>query len=260
MNKKKVVLFGSIPTAAECLAELVNSDSFDVCGVVTQTGYRCAWASESPHVEDVARENSIPIIQLNDIPDMKCDWGFSVRFNSIVKPEIISSFSKHIINIHGGPLPYYRGQYCANWAIIDGRDEFGITAHLIDAGIDTGDVVKTVWWGINKTDTAGDLFFRALKEIPILFSSIIESISEDGDVPHIPQDNIQDKSWPIRTSKANDLDEQRNIDVDLFKSNPEKAADLIRAFDFPNHKPLTVTIAGCEISLSISNIDESMKG
>lgn len=49
------------------------------------------------------------------------------------------------INAHMGLLPFYRGMNTAEWAAFNG-DPVGCTVHLIDLGIDTGDilVVRTI--------------------------------------------------------------------------------------------------------------------
>lgn len=44
------------------------------------------------------------------------------------------------VNVHPGALPAYRGNACPEWAVLNG-DEVVATAHLIDAGIDTGPVI-----------------------------------------------------------------------------------------------------------------------
>ncbi|MBL8700139.1 MAG: hypothetical protein JNK67_17305 [Alphaproteobacteria bacterium] len=44
------------------------------------------------------------------------------------------------LNVHPGALPAYRGNACPEWAVLEGEDVVA-TAHLIDAGIDTGPVV-----------------------------------------------------------------------------------------------------------------------
>ena len=44
------------------------------------------------------------------------------------------------LNVHPGKLPEYRGNSCPEWAVLKG-DPVIATAHLIDAGIDTGPVI-----------------------------------------------------------------------------------------------------------------------
>lgn len=58
----------------------------------------------------------------------------------ILKPEMIAKLPLGILNVHPGKLPEYRGNACPEWALLNGDDVWA-TAHMIDAGIDTGPVV-----------------------------------------------------------------------------------------------------------------------
>ena len=45
-------------------------------------------------------------------------------------------------NAHAGDLPRYRGNACANWAIINGEDKVGLSIHKMDAGLDSGPIIQ----------------------------------------------------------------------------------------------------------------------
>jgi len=45
------------------------------------------------------------------------------------------------LNLHKGKLPEYRGMPPAFWELWNGADSVGCTVHLVNAGLDTGDVV-----------------------------------------------------------------------------------------------------------------------
>ncbi len=48
-----------------------------------------------------------------------------------------------VLNYHAGIAPKYRGMNGGYWALASGdRDNFGTTVHLVDAGVDTGAVLK----------------------------------------------------------------------------------------------------------------------
>jgi methionyl-tRNA formyltransferase len=58
----------------------------------------------------------------------------------ILKPDMIAVPRIGFLNVHPGRLPFYRGNSCPEWALFNGHDIW-FTAHLIDAGIDTGPIV-----------------------------------------------------------------------------------------------------------------------
>ena len=48
-----------------------------------------------------------------------------------------------IINIHGGHLPYYRGNHCFFFALHHGEfDKLSTTIHRVSAGLDTGAIIS----------------------------------------------------------------------------------------------------------------------
>ena len=65
------------------------------------------------------------------------------------------------INCHAGWLPYYRGRNILNWALINDENEFGITVHYVDDGIDTGDVILQRCYPITDIDDYASLLRRA---------------------------------------------------------------------------------------------------
>jgi methionyl-tRNA formyltransferase len=58
----------------------------------------------------------------------------------IVKQVLLDSVATGVLNCHPGILPKYRGCSCTEWAIHN-DDPVGITAHFMDAGIDTGPIL-----------------------------------------------------------------------------------------------------------------------
>jgi folate-dependent phosphoribosylglycinamide formyltransferase PurN len=60
----------------------------------------------------------------------------------ILSEEFLQSFRCPIVNIHAGITPLYRGVHGAYWALAEKRPELcGVTVHMVDAGIDTGQVL-----------------------------------------------------------------------------------------------------------------------
>lgn len=66
----------------------------------------------------------------------------------ILKADMIAVPKIGFLNVHPGRLPQYRGNACPEWALLNG-DEVCATAHMIDAGIDTGPVVTAMRYEID---------------------------------------------------------------------------------------------------------------
>ncbi len=72
-------------------------------------------------------------------------------------PGDVVALAKHgAINLHPSLLPAYRGRASINWAILRGETEFGLTAHVVDEGMDTGDIVGQRAYRLDRTQDVGD--------------------------------------------------------------------------------------------------------
>ncbi|NIA70421.1 hypothetical protein HBA54_17605 [Pelagibius litoralis] len=74
----------------------------------------------------------------------------SARFSFIFDDAVISSFPGKIINVHPGALPRYAGLFPVFWQLLEGQEKLGCSVHLIDRGIDTGDILFLDWIDANK--------------------------------------------------------------------------------------------------------------
>jgi methionyl-tRNA formyltransferase len=83
-------------------------------------------------------------------------------YNLIIKPQLLNRWL--FINVHYGPLPRYRGRASVNWAIINGESSAAISIHLIDEGLDSGNILFQEAIPIGARDTVRDLYQR-LNEI-----------------------------------------------------------------------------------------------
>jgi methionyl-tRNA formyltransferase len=68
-----------------------------------------------------------------------------VNGTRIIKPEILNCVDAAFINTHVGITPMYRGVHGGYWALWNGDpDNFGVTIHLVDPGVDTGQALRQV--------------------------------------------------------------------------------------------------------------------
>lgn len=93
------------------------------------------------HIEEVANVNDPAFV--NEIATMKGLVGaLSIRCFQIFKPPIINAIKNvgFFANMHPGLLPEFRGVYSTARTMASNSPEFGITLHVVDPGIDTGDI------------------------------------------------------------------------------------------------------------------------
>lgn len=87
----------------------------------------------------------------------KIDILISVNYLFIIEKDLIELPKSFAFNIHGSLLPKYRGRTPHVWAIINNETKTGITAHLIDEGCDTGDIIDQIEIEIGCEDTGADI-------------------------------------------------------------------------------------------------------
>lgn len=91
------------------------------------------------------------------IKNITVDIIASVNYLFLINKDIINHSCKLTFNIHGSLLPKYRGRTPHVWAIINNEKETGITAHKIDEGCDTGDIIEQIIIPIEISDTGNDI-------------------------------------------------------------------------------------------------------
>ena len=73
---------------------------------------------------------------------LKPDVMIVVAFGQILSQEILDIPQYGCINVHASLLPRYRGAAPMQWCLINGETKTGVTTMLMDAGLDTGDMLK----------------------------------------------------------------------------------------------------------------------
>ena len=95
-------------------------------------------------------------------------FGFLVWWPDIIENELIKTSTFGFINTHPSYLPYCRGKNYNFWAIVD-EAPFGVTLHMVDDGIDTGDIIFQKKIMYDWVDNGETLFSKAQKEMYNLF-------------------------------------------------------------------------------------------
>jgi len=94
----------------------------------------------SQYIKYISSVNNPQIIEI--ISQLNPDL-IIVNGTRIISSHIIHQLSCPIINIHTGITPYYRGVHGGYWALFNNDIEnFGTTVHFLDAGIDSGSVIR----------------------------------------------------------------------------------------------------------------------
>lgn len=106
----------------------------------------------------------------------------SVYYTQIFRRELIESIGGPCINLHPSLLPKHRGVAPLIWAIVDGEATTGVTAHVIDAGIDTGPVLMQRRLPIHPDDTGAELHDKAARLVTAMCAELLRSLRAGVDL------------------------------------------------------------------------------
>jgi methionyl-tRNA formyltransferase len=190
----------AVPTLRQCLA-----DGHEVVAVWTQPDRpagRGNKVSPSP-VKQFALAHGLTVHQPQRIKNDEAkrlfashdaDVALVVAYGRILPDEFLRAPARGCINVHFSLLPRYRGAAPANWAIINGEKETGVTTMFMEPTLDTGPILLQRATEIGETETAPELMDR-LSEIGAKLLS--ETLSRLAELTPQPQDDQKATFAPI---------------------------------------------------------------
>ncbi|HEY5645172.1 MAG TPA: LLM class flavin-dependent oxidoreductase, partial [Pseudomonadales bacterium] len=165
-------LIGADTLLAQC-GEILLEKGHQVDGVVTDAPKIARWAAA--HGIDVISASSDygKVLQSRSF-----DYLFAITHLALIPDAAVTAPRKLAVNFHDGPLPAYAGLNTPMWAIINGETEYGISWHVMAAGIDEGDLLLQQQFPLADDETALSLntkcFAAALESFPVLIDTLVE--------------------------------------------------------------------------------------
>jgi len=187
-------------------------------------------------VENKIKKNKIDII-------LVCGFPYILKKNIFHLPRIGS------INLHGGPLPKYRGGSPLNWQIINNEKYIGLSAIKINEGIDTGEVIAQKNFKLNLNDDINLVHIKANKIFPILAKEAIKKLKN--------KDSLKPQS-----KKTNTYFRQRSKKdgrIKLNKTSSLQTFNLIRAITKPYPGAFCYDKSGKEVIFYKSSMCDNFK-
>lgn len=163
----KIIFAGTPEFAASSLQALLDSEH-DVLAVYTQPDRpagRGRKLTASP-VKALAQAHDLPVLQpvsLRDdaaqqtLADFQADVLVVVAYGLILPEPVLAAPRLGCVNVHASLLPRWRGAAPIQRAILSGDEQTGVTIMQMDAGLDTGDMLRKVTCPIVDTETAQSL-------------------------------------------------------------------------------------------------------
>jgi methionyl-tRNA formyltransferase len=167
---------GTPDFAVPFLQSLLDA-GFQVAGVLSQPDRprgRGQELSPSP-VKICATASNIPVfspttlrdgVAISRIREWSPDVVVVVAYGKILPEEILSLPPHGCVNVHASLLPSFRGASPIVWAVRSGATESGVTLMLMDKGMDTGPVLKTLSFPLRQDETSGSLAEKMMEAGP----------------------------------------------------------------------------------------------
>lgn len=176
----RIVFMGSPDFAVPALRALSTvvegslTHRFQIVGVVTQPDRPSGrgMTLTPPAVKVAAQELGIPVIQPEKLRSPEAwqqlqDWNPDLivvaAFGQILRQNVLDLPKYGCLNIHASLLPRHRGAAPIQAAILSGDVETGITIMKMDAGLDTGPLLRQRTIPIGADETGGSLFEKLSK-------------------------------------------------------------------------------------------------
>ena len=147
-------------------------------------------------VRQWAKEQQIPVHcprNVNEpewvarIAALKPDMIFSFYYRHMLGDELLRIPPQGAYNLHGSLLPAYRGRCPANWVLVQGETQTGVTLHHMVAKADAGDIVGQKAIPIAPDDRAVTLYQKMCVAAAELLADLLPLL-KTGRAPRIPQD------------------------------------------------------------------------
>ncbi len=220
MKKPLNIIFMGTPAFAVPHLEALAAAGHRVLTVVTQPDRPVGRGRRltPPPVKRSAQRLGIPVWQpekirtegfAREMAALAPDVLVVVAFGRILPAALLDLPRLGAVNIHGSLLPRYRGPAPIQWALINGDGVTGVTAMLMDEGLDTGPILCAREVAILPEDTSATLHDRLSVAGAEVLIAALEGLA-GGSLTPVAQDDRQATYAPLLAKKDGRISWQKS--------------------------------------------------
>jgi methionyl-tRNA formyltransferase len=189
----KAVVFGYQEIGYVCLEELLDLN----------VQVSCLFTHEDDPGEEIWFRRPVTIAQKHNIPvytpttlkdekwidlikDTAPDLIFSFYYRSMIPKRVLDIPRVAALNLHGSLLPKFRGRAPANWVLVEGASETGVTLHEMLEKPDAGDIIAQKKIEIAFEDDVYTLYMKMTGAARQLIKETLPKLA-DGSFIRTPQ-------------------------------------------------------------------------
>ena len=193
----RIIFMGTPDYADEILKRLIQTDGIEVVSVYTQPDKPVGRKKTltPPPVKVTAKENGIAIYQparlrdedvVQELLRQECDYIVVAAYGQILPRAVLDHAP--CINLHASILPQYRGASPIQQTLLNGDKITGVTAMLMEEGLDTGDILKISTIEVGDDEMVESLFTRLTEVASKLTVDVLQNFTS---LTPTPQDDTQ---------------------------------------------------------------------
>ncbi|MHB9800999.1 bifunctional UDP-4-amino-4-deoxy-L-arabinose formyltransferase/UDP-glucuronic acid oxidase ArnA [Pseudomonas sp. MT3] len=142
------------------------------------------------------------------IRELQPQYIFSFYYRHLLSEELLACAAKGAYNLHGSLLPRYRGRAPANWVLVHGETETGVTLHRMVKRADAGGILAQQSVAIGTDDTALVLHGKLREATRELLAAALPRLAR-GELQEVAQDESRASYFGRRTPADGAIDWQR---------------------------------------------------
>jgi methionyl-tRNA formyltransferase len=235
MKKVSVIFFGSfLHYSTKVAAALLAFPLIDLLAVVTTEAKRAGKNNvlKYTHTELWAKENNIKVFTPKDLSKSspkdlsipKPDYFLSAGFGKLLPTSWLKYPKYHSLNLHFSLLPDYKGANPAEWAILLGEKETGVSLIQMTSKYDTGNVITRKPYPMGKDATRETLY----EPLYTLASQIArESLLDCKDLSFATPQNKSDKPYAKRFTRSQGFIDWQFVSQALLGKFPKNPSSFL---------------------------------
>ncbi len=183
-------------------------------------------------VAQLCARNGIPVhapedanhpLWIERIAKLNPEYIFSFYYRNLLSEPLLATARKGAFNLHGSLLPKYRGRAPANWVLVNGETETGVTLHRMVKRADAGAILAQQKVTIERSDTGLSLHAKLREAATALLRDALPQLAQ-GKLSETAQDDSNATYFGRRTAADGKLD---------WKKPAEQLFNLVRAVTQP---------------------------
>jgi methionyl-tRNA formyltransferase len=204
----------------EDIGLIVTAADNDVAAAAREAGALSQVFQSSAQVADFAANEGLAF-----------DLGLLAWWPKIIRAPLLDLPRRGFVNTHPSLLPHNRGKHYNFWSIVE-RVPFGVSLHMVEQGVDSGDIVAQVELPYGWEDTGGSLFYKAREAMLKLVQDTY---------PKLRGLNFETRPQDLAVGTSHHSSElEAASSIDLEKTYAARdLLNLLRARTFPGHPACT---------------------